>query len=130
MTAVALAGSVAVSSPASAASYNGVCGSGYSVVNSASIGNLGTMFLTYNSSNGYNCAVAIRNVRATRAWWMEITLNTRSDGTGEVSDLGVYSTYAGPVYKYGKGECMWWTSFIWTWEGQDAGASKSKTNCG
>ncbi|GAA5766422.1 hypothetical protein Aros01_02921 [Streptosporangium roseum] len=104
MVAVALAGSVAVSSPASAASYN--------------------------SSNGYNCAVAIRNVKATDPWWMGIRLNTQSGAAGEAIDQGVYSTYAGPVYKYGKGKCMWWSSFIWNWDGQKANASKNKTNCG
>ncbi|CAM5346136.1 hypothetical protein SCALM49S_01532 [Streptomyces californicus] len=45
---------------AAAAQYNGACGSGYSVVNSAQIGTKGTVFLTYSSATGKNCVVTVR----------------------------------------------------------------------
>lgn len=51
---------VAVPSVAQAAGYNGVCGSGYRVVDSMPLAG-GTAFLTYNSSTGQNCAVTVRN---------------------------------------------------------------------
>lgn len=46
-------------SPASAATYNGACGSGYSVLDSDNVGQLGTVFLTYNDSTGQNCVVTV-----------------------------------------------------------------------
>ncbi|GAA1005195.1 hypothetical protein Q7689_28800 [Nocardiopsis tropica] len=47
-----LAGAASTATPASAAAYNGACGTGYQVVNSLRIpGNQGTVHLTYNNSN-------------------------------------------------------------------------------
>ncbi|MGN9783303.1 spore-associated protein A [Nonomuraea sp. ZG12] len=131
MAVVALTGSVAASSPAYAASYNGSCGAGYSVVNSAAVGTLGTVFLTYNSSNGYNCAVIIRHkkVSSANADWMRVQLNNQAAFDGTVEDSGVYTSYAGPVYKYGKGHCMWWSGMVWL-HPQKANTYKKKTNCG
>ncbi|TDQ52190.1 spore-associated protein A [Actinorugispora endophytica] len=119
----AAAGSLAVAAPASAAAYNGACGEGYAVVNSAAIGSKGTVFLTYNSSNGYNCAVTVRNSSGS-AVRMGVWLATSPSGAWK-SDVGNYTTYAGPVYVYGADSCM-------DWVGEISGtlAERGATNCG
>ncbi|MBD0424678.1 spore-associated protein A [Streptomyces sp. TRM S81-3] len=102
--ALAGAGMLAVPASAQAASYNGVCGAGYSVVESAAIGNSGTLFLTWNGSVGKNCAVTVRNAPG-QALWMEAWITRTATGGGDV-DNGYYTTYAGPVYVDGRNTCI------------------------
>ncbi|WP_133741260.1 spore-associated protein A [Actinorugispora endophytica] len=121
-----VAGGVATAAPASAATYGGECGSGYSVVNSKSIGSSGTVFLTYNSSNGYNCAVAKRNT-AGSAILIEVGLSISPKGNHWDAYEGDYFTsYAGPVYLSAAGSCVDWAGRFngGTWYGKDG------TNCG
>ncbi|MCK9870665.1 spore-associated protein A [Nocardiopsis dassonvillei] len=122
-----LAAGVVTASPASAAAYNGACGSGYSVVNSAPIRfDLGTVFLTYNSSNGYNCVVTVRSADSDGfAMPMSAGLRRAGDGGSFVSDTGEYSYYAGPVYVYASGSCVDWRGLI----GNQA-TERYATNCG
>lgn len=102
-------GSAAMATPATAAdspivAYNGVCGSGYNVVNHANIGNKGTVFLTYNSSNGNNCAVTVRKGTGS-AIQMVVGLKRTSDSPSQaVQDEGNYTSYAGPVYRQAAGQ--------------------------
>lgn len=99
----------ALASPASAApgtTPQKVCGSGYKTVNSAAVGSLGTVYLTYNASNGQNCVATIRNNpgRAVAvSAWIYIPETEESH-----YDEGLYTSYAGPVYAYGKGHCVDW----------------------
>ncbi|MFH8402160.1 spore-associated protein A [Streptomyces anulatus] len=106
-----------------AAKYNGACGGGYSVVNSAQIGTKGTVFLTYNSATGKNCVVTVRTTPG-KAVHMTASLGFASPTT-TVSDTGYYTTYAGPVYLDARGLCV-------TWRGEISGevAGKNGTNCG
>ncbi|MEV5262432.1 spore-associated protein A [Streptomyces anulatus] len=108
---------------AAAAKYNGACGGGYSVVNSAQIGTKGTVFLTYNSATGKNCVVTVRTTPG-KAVHMTASLGFASPTT-TVSDTGYYTTYAGPVYLDARGLCV-------TWRGEISGevAGKNGTNCG
>ncbi|MGW8982006.1 spore-associated protein A [Streptomyces parvus] len=108
---------------AAAAQYNGVCGSGYAVVNSAQIGTKGTVFLTYNSATGKNCVVTIRT-KPGKAVHMTASLGFASPTTW-VTDTGYFTTYAGPVYLDARGLCV-------TWRGEISGevAGKNGTNCG
>ncbi|MFD4020831.1 spore-associated protein A [Streptomyces sindenensis] len=108
---------------AAAAQYNGVCGSGYAVVNSAQIGSKGSVFLTYNSATGKNCVVTIRTNPGT-AVHMTASLGFTSPTT-RVTDTGYFTTYAGPVYLDARGLCV-------TWRGEISGevAGKNGTNCG
>ncbi|MBK6046512.1 spore-associated protein A [Streptomyces sp. MBT55] len=108
---------------AAAAQYNGVCGSGYAVVNSAQIGTKGTVFLTYNSATGKNCVVTVRN-KPGKAVHMTASLGFASPTT-TVTDTGYFTTYAGPVYLDARGLCV-------TWRGEISGevAGKNGTNCG
>jgi hypothetical protein len=107
---------------AAAATYDGACGSGYSVVNSAAIGSLGTIFLTYNNSNGNNCVVTVRNSPgAAINMYAGISI---SGGTIKY-DNGWYTSYAGPVYLNAAGKCVDWVGVIGSEDG-----GKNGTNCG
>ncbi|MEV4628116.1 hypothetical protein AB0J90_17720 [Micromonospora sp. NPDC049523] len=102
-TAVAVTGA-----PAQAASYNGACGSGYSVIDSMGAGNgAGTIFLTYN--NGWNCVVTITNTPGVRDF-MAASIE-RSGGTW-IDDEGNYTQYAGPVYVYAPNDCVDWGGIV------------------
>ncbi|MEV1048327.1 spore-associated protein A [Streptomyces sp. NPDC049916] len=108
---------------ATAAQYNGACGSGYAVVNSAQIGTQGTVFLTYSSATGKNCVVTVRT-KPGKAVHMTASLGFASPTT-TVTDTGYFTTYAGPVYLDARGLCV-------TWRGEISGevAGKNGTNCG
>ena len=99
--------------PAQAAGYNGACGSGYSVIDSMSVGfeGAGTTYLTYNSSNGYNCVVTVNNTGITR--WVDAEIEVSSSGgAGWVEDSGQYRYYAGPVYVYAADQCIDWGGYV------------------
>jgi hypothetical protein len=106
------------------APYNGACGYGYTVVNSADIGQQGTVYLTYNAGNGYNCVATVRKTPGA-AMYMFAYLEVL-DGSNPRVDSGYYTTYAGPVYDYGRGTCVTWAGGIgnqevWTY-GSNCGA--------
>ncbi|MFG2474929.1 spore-associated protein [Streptomyces fagopyri] len=114
MTAAALAAAsigaaTALAAPASAAANTTpqkVCGSSYRTVNSAAVGSLGTVYLTYNPSNGRNCVATIRSTPGTAvdmsAW---IYVSATDEGA---QDYGRYTSYAGPASVYGKAYCVDW----------------------
>ncbi|MFI7317039.1 spore-associated protein [Streptomyces venezuelae] len=127
-TAAALvAGSTAfLATPASAApntTPQKVCGSAYKTVNSAAVGSLGTVYLTYNSANGRNCVATIRNTPGTAlamSAWIRLTGTTTT-----ISDSGNYTSYAGPVYIYGKARCVDWGGSI-----KNVSVTVTNSNCG
>lgn len=98
---------------ASAAGYNGACGSGYRVIDSHNITG-GTIYLTYNGSR--NCVVTIRN-NPGKAVPMNAWIK-RSTSSTWIQDPGSYTTYAGGVYVTAPGVCIDWgggiTSSSWT----------------
>ncbi|WP_017581433.1 hypothetical protein [Nocardiopsis valliformis] len=108
--------------PAAAAPYNGVCGDGYNVVNSASITG-GTIYLTYNNSNGKNCVVVVRS-NAGAAMNMDAVLK-RSNSTSWTRDPGNWTMYAGPVHLEAAGQCVDWGGVI-----GDEWVVRNGTNCG
>ncbi|WP_018545921.1 hypothetical protein [Streptomyces sp. LaPpAH-108] len=107
--ALAAGATTALASPASAApntTPQKVCGNAYKTVNSAPIGSLGTVYLTYNPTNGKNCVTTIRNTPGTAtdvAAWIYVPDTDAYD-----QDYGTYTSYAGPTYIYGKGHCVDW----------------------
>ncbi|MDI3419128.1 spore-associated protein [Streptomyces luteolus] len=113
LSALAMGGATALATPASAApntTPQKVCGSGYKTVNSAPIGSRGTVYLTYNASNGKNCVVTIRSNPGTK---MDMSSWIYIPDTGEGGDdYGAYTSYAGPVYAYGKAHCVDWGGSI------------------
>ncbi|GAA3020449.1 spore-associated protein [Streptomyces fulvorobeus] len=88
----------------------GVCGSAYKTVNSVAVGSLGTVYLTYNSSNGKNCVTTIRTDPGTAkvmSTYIYVPATEASAG-----DDGLFTSYAGPGYVYGKGHCVSWGGHI------------------
>jgi hypothetical protein len=83
-----------------------VCGSGYSVIDSAGLGSSGTVYLLYNAGNGYNCVVTIKAVSIGTPSSMSAFLEVQ--GQTRTTDSGNYSYYAGPVRKYAPGTCVKW----------------------
>ncbi|MFI8068682.1 spore-associated protein A [Streptomyces sp. NPDC086033] len=118
----AVATTVSVAPNAAAATYNGGCGAGYGVVNSASVGTVGTVFLTYNSSTGRNCVVTIRNSSGSATTICE-KLWTDSDSNSKCEPN--LTTWGGPIYLYASGECVSWRGTIGSVTG-----GKNDTNCG
>ncbi|EYF02780.1 hypothetical protein [Chondromyces apiculatus] len=92
----------------SAATYNGVCGSGYHVIASHALSG-GTVFLTYNSSTGKNCVVTVRNTSGAR---LPMTARVSKAGQPWIVDSGQFTTYAGPVYVYAPHACIDWGGSI------------------
>lgn len=121
-TGAAVAMTVATAPTASAATYNGGCGSGYGVVNSAPVGTVGTVFLTYNSSNGNNCVVTVRNSSGSGITICERLWSSR-DSTG-LCEPGM-TTWGGPVSLHAAGLCVSWRGTIGS-----ATGGKDNTNCG
>lgn len=120
----AAAGTVVIAAPtASAATYNGACGSGYVQVNSAPIGTVGTVFLTYNSSNGQNCVVTQRNSSGSPTTMCE-ELTPAGGSTSSFCEPNV-TTWGGPLYVHAPGVCVSWKGIIGSVSG-----GKNNTNCG
>ena len=94
-----------------AVAYNGVCGTGYSVIDSTPIGSVGTVYVTWNNATGKNCVVTVRNTPGA-AVLMNAMLWASADPAGGVSDEGKYTTYAGPVYLNARGQCITWSGRI------------------
>ncbi|WP_314171419.1 spore-associated protein A [Streptomyces winkii] len=123
----ATASGAAASAAAPRAAYNGECGAGYSVVNSAGIADLGTVFLTYNRSTGKNCVVTVRNEKGDPVH-MSASVRVLLDDqeTEPVVEEGEFTTYAGPVYvDEGSGHCIEWSGVI-----GDEEYFNSGSNCG
>ncbi|WP_258052572.1 spore-associated protein A [Streptomyces sp. Ru73] len=116
----------AAAAPATAqAAYNGVCGSGYKVIDSTPVSDVGTVYVTWNESTGKNCAVTIRNTPGTPAVWMAVSLAIDAGrGAPYVVDSGHYTTYAGPVYLDARGQCILWNAAI------DGVGANGRGHCG
>ncbi|MGP4095062.1 spore-associated protein A [Nonomuraea sp. KM90] len=121
----AVTGTVITAPPAAAATYAGECGPGYRVVNSAPIGRLGTVFLTYSSASGNNCVIAKRHRAGTRVL-IEAGLGVHPVGQHWPAYQGRhYTSYAGPIRLSAAGRCVDWMGRISGVEG-----GKRRTNCG
>ncbi|RPF30872.1 spore-associated protein A [Streptomyces sp. TLI_185] len=132
LAALALGGTLAATTPASAATtkptakaaaaatYNGACGSGYTVIDSTPVGNSGKVFLTWNASTGKNCAVTVRNAVGSRIN-MRVTLDALGDSDEPAVDSGTYTSYAGPVYVEGRDSCVAWGGTIGNASAEDSG---------
>ncbi|MEH0541744.1 spore-associated protein [Streptomyces sp. B21-105] len=123
---LSLGATTALAAPASAApntTPQKVCGSSYKTVNSAPVGSLGTVYLTYNAANGKNCVTTIRSNPGTAldmSAWIYVPATDNSD-----DDYGRYTSYAGPTYIYGKGQCVDWGGYI-----KNVYVQVSGSNCG
>ncbi|ULR48102.1 spore-associated protein [Streptomyces deccanensis] len=126
LAALAVGASTAFATAASAApnvTPQGVCGKAYKTVNSAPVGSLGTVYLTYNASNGENCVATIRKNPGTlkpMSTWVYIPATDEYAG-----DADDYSSYAGPAYVYGRNFCVNWGGSI-----DNVYVSVENSNCG
>ncbi|MER8188266.1 spore-associated protein A [Kitasatospora sp. NPDC094015] len=110
--ALAIGGTVmAVPASAQAASYNGACGSGYSTIDHRDLNSGGTVYLTYNRSNGNNCVVTVRN-NPGPALLMLAGLKKAGASTWADLDEKYYTSYAGPVYLHAPNSCIDWEGGI------------------
>jgi len=100
-----------VAGPATApvATYNGACGAGYGQDDYMNVTG-GTVFLTYNSTNGYNCVVTVRTTSGA-AVYMDAGIKLSGSSTW-IHDSGQYTTYAGPKYVHAVGQCIDWYGVI------------------
>ncbi|MCP2322906.1 hypothetical protein HDA40_001413 [Hamadaea flava] len=83
-----------------------VCGSGYDIIDSAALGTVGKVFLTYNSSNGYNCVVTLKYTSVGTA--SAVSAFLEPEGSTRTTDSGSFSYYAGPVKRSAPGVCVKW----------------------
>ncbi|KAB8196319.1 peptidoglycan DD-metalloendopeptidase family protein [Nonomuraea phyllanthi] len=82
-----------------------VCGSGYSVIDSAGLTG-GRTYLLYNSGNGYNCVVTMKTSNVGTPSSMSAFLEPQ--GASRTTDSGSYGYYAGPVKRSAPGTCVRW----------------------
>ncbi|MFI7133913.1 M23 family metallopeptidase [Nonomuraea sp. NPDC050153] len=82
-----------------------VCGSGYSVIDSAALTG-GRTYLLYNSSNGYNCVATLKTTNLGTASAMSAFLEP--EGESRTTDSGSYDYYAGPVRRDAASQCVKW----------------------
>ncbi|XMN11224.1 spore-associated protein A [Streptomyces griseobrunneus] len=112
LAAVALTPGVA---NAAANPYNGVCGANYKVIDHIKMTtmagrHLGDAYLTYNSSNGYNCSL-MQIVPGSGTTYAKTRLGLTGGGGGE-EDYGYFTSYAGPVYLAARNRCIDWEGSI------------------
>ncbi|MEO3823058.1 hypothetical protein [Actinomadura sp. B10D3] len=121
VSAAALAGSVAISNPAMAASSPiAACGGGsYRVISSTDLG-AATVYLMWNGT--YNCAVTWKDQPNSKF----VAVDIQNDAGASDEDSGNYSTYAGPVKVYGKGRCIMYQGAY----GNASGGSVEWGHCG
>ncbi|PWU54154.1 hypothetical protein DLJ46_00100 [Micromonospora globispora] len=87
-----------------------MCGSGYQVIDSATLTangiRQGRVYLLYNTGNGYNCVVTLKDTNVGRATtvsaYLEVQGKTRS------TDSGAFQYYAGPVRASAAAACVKW----------------------
>lgn len=83
-----------------------VCGTGYTVIDQAALGDAGTVYLTYNSANGGNCVVTLKQASAGTPSPVSAYLEVQ--GSARVTDSGSFSYYAGPVRAIATDTCVKW----------------------
>lgn len=82
-----------------------VCGSGYSVIDSAALTG-GKVYLLYNSGNSNNCVVTLKSTNLGTASAVSAFLEPQ--GGTRTTDSGSFTYYAGPVRKAAPSVCVKW----------------------
>ncbi|MFI7427242.1 protein kinase [Micromonospora sp. NPDC049836] len=87
-----------------------VCGSGFQVVDSATLTangvRTGRVYLLYNSATGANCAVTLKDTDVGRATAVSVHLEVQ--GKARQADSGAFKYYAGPLRTSAAGVCVKW----------------------
>jgi Peptidase family M23 len=81
-----------------------VCGSGYSVIDSAALGTAGRVYLLYSS--GTNCVVTLKSTNLGPGSAVSAFLEPQ--GSTRTTDSGSFSYYAGPVKRSAPSTCVKW----------------------
>ncbi|ACZ88086.1 hypothetical protein [Streptosporangium roseum] len=122
-----------------AAATGGTCGSGYNFLKSYPLKSVfsssipGELSIYYNSSTGKNCAIT----RAKAAWdgkAQNIYVSLSDGGSPAALDPPAgssknYRYYAGPVYKYLKGKCVYAIGYL-EYGGISYSAHAYEVHCG
>ncbi|MDT7799467.1 MAG: sialidase [Actinomycetota bacterium] len=82
------------------------CGGGYGVVDSQPLGTAGTVYLSYNASNGQNCVSTMKSASAGTATATSAFLEVQ--GAARQTDSGSFSYFAGPVKAAAANKCVKW----------------------
>jgi len=128
LTAVAvLAGSVAVSGPAQAASSPiAACGGGsYHEIDHHKLGSAATVYLMYDGST--NCVVTWKTTNVGTPTRVEAWITRKSDQQGDYDIEKDYSYYAGPVTIKAAGTCVNWGGYA---AGGGDGWNSGWSHCG
>jgi len=100
------------SAPTNPYTPEGVCGSGYKVIDSAALGTAGTVHLLYNSASGDNCVATLKKTSLGKASatsaYLEVQGGTRK------TDSGDFAYYAGPIAASAAGTCVKWGGKVGT----------------
>ncbi|WP_181448847.1 serine/threonine protein kinase [Nonomuraea aridisoli] len=83
-----------------------VCGAGYQVINSHSLGVDATIYLLYNNSAGKNCVITISRMVHPGKVKMNAILQVK--GGSSASDPGAFTSYAGPLRLPAAKKCVIW----------------------
>ncbi|MEV6868747.1 M23 family metallopeptidase [Streptosporangium subroseum] len=83
-----------------------ICGSGYTVIDSAALGSAGKAYLLYNKTNGRNCVTTVKSASLGKASAVSAYLEVQ--GKSRVTDAGNFDYYAGPVTAAGAKKCVKW----------------------
>ncbi|MEA5363060.1 sialidase family protein [Amycolatopsis sp., V23-08] len=82
------------------------CGGGYGVIDSQPLGTAGTVYLSYNASNGQNCVSTMKSASAGTATATSAFLEVQ--GAARQTDSGSFSYFAGPVKAAAANKCVKW----------------------
>jgi sialidase-1 len=82
------------------------CGGGYGVIDSQPLGTAGTVYLSYNASNGQNCVSTMKSAATGTGTATAAFLEVQ--GSARQTDSGSFSYFAGPVKAAAAGKCVKW----------------------
>jgi hypothetical protein len=82
------------------------------VIDSAATGTAGTVYLLYNTANGQNCVVTLKQTSLGQATATAAYLEVQ--GSARKTDSGNFSYYAGPVKATAPGKCVKWGGKVGT----------------
>ena len=107
----------------------GLCGSGYRVIDQARSYDYVTVYLLYNSGNGYNCVVALKGSTTAGAYDpMDTWLEVKNGSYGH--NAGSKNYYAGPVRRYARGRCVMWGGYVSRWGRWYGAERRAWEHCG
>ncbi|MFG1690370.1 M23 family metallopeptidase [Nonomuraea sp. NPDC049269] len=92
-------------SPTNPNTPESVCGSGFTVIDSAALTG-GRTYLLYNSGNKNNCVVTLKTTSLGTATSVSAFLQPK--GESKATDSGKFEYYAGPVKRDAAGQCVVW----------------------